>query len=115
MAQRTLVQLVDDLDGKPLEDGKGETVTFSLDSTDYEIDLNEENASELRDALSPYVKAARRVGGRRRRARNPGGARRDSAQLKDVREWAKAHGHKVSDRGRIPRSVMEAYDEAHAA
>ena len=60
MAQRTVVQLTDDLDGKPIPDGKGETIRFSLDRTDYEIDLTDKNAKALRDAFATYVSAARR-------------------------------------------------------
>ena len=30
-----------------------------------------------------------------------------------VREWARANGHEVSDRGRISKSVMQAYQAAN--
>src|SRR5215207_6056646 len=83
MARRTVVQLTDDLDGKPIPDGKGETVRFSLDRQDYEIDLGEKNAKALRDALSSYVASARRAGGapRGRRPPRPGSTtRRRSAR-----------------------------------
>ena len=30
-----------------------------------------------------------------------------------IREWARANGHKVNDRGRISKSVMEAYEAAN--
>ena len=65
MAQRTIVQLTDDLDGKPIPDGKGETIRFGLDRTDYEIDLADKNAKALRDTFAKYVSAARRTGGGR--------------------------------------------------
>ena len=77
MAQRTVVQLTDDLDGKPIPDGKGETIRFSLDRTDYEIDLTDKNAKALRDAFATYVSAARRStgsgrsGGSGRRPKRP--------------------------------------------
>ena len=58
MAQRVHVVLVDDIDGSDA----GETVTFGLDGSTYEIDLNEKNAAALREALSPYVGHARRSG-----------------------------------------------------
>ena len=69
MAQQTLVRLVDDLDGKELKPGAGETVSFSLDGVAYEIDLGAKNASALRKAFAPYIQAGRRVGGAARRAR----------------------------------------------
>src|SRR5918993_4342648 len=72
MAQRTVIELTDDLDGRPIPDGKGETIRFSLDRQDYEIDLGEKNAKALRDALSKYVAAARRAGGTRGRGRGGG-------------------------------------------
>ncbi len=62
MAQRTIVQLTDDLDGKPIPDGKGGTVRFSLDRTDYEIDLGDKNAKVLRETVGKYIAAARRTG-----------------------------------------------------
>ena len=62
MAQKVQVTLVDDLDGSEAE----ETVSFSLDGAAYEIDLSEQNASELRSAFDRYVEAARRAGGSRR-------------------------------------------------
>ena len=113
MAQVTRIELVDDLDGKPIPQGKGETVAFGLDGTGYAIDLSEKNAAKLRDTFGPYVDAARKVGGRARRGRGGGRGTTDPAQLKAIREWAKANGHEVSDRGRIPASVVEAYQAAH--
>lgn len=119
MAQRVLVQFVDDLDGTPADDI--ETVTFGLDGVTYEIDLTEDNASKLRDELGEYVAAARRTGGRARRgsgapARVKGAATetRSKEQTKAIREWARKHGHDLSDRGRIPSSVIEAFEAAHA-
>ncbi len=36
-------------------------MTFALDGTSYEIDLGQENVQRLHDALSEFVKKARRV------------------------------------------------------
>lgn len=107
MAQRVNIVLVDDIDGSEA----AETVAFGLDGTSYEIDLNDKNAAKLRDALANYVGHARKVGGARRgraATKSTGGA-----SAKDVRDWARANGHKVPDRGRIPADVREAYDAAH--
>ena len=110
MAQKVQVILVDDLDGGAAD----ETVSFSLDGISYEIDLSSANAGKMRDAFATYVGTARRVGGRagagRGRARKGGGESRTA----QIREWAKANGHKVSERGRISATVVEAYDKAHA-
>ncbi len=109
MAQKTQVIYVDDLSGDVLPEGQGQTVSFGLDGTSYEIDLNREHADELRDAFRKYVQAARRVG-RQSTGRRTASTRRD---LQAIRDWAREHGHEVSERGRIPKAVSEAYDAAH--
>ncbi|MCC9054440.1 Lsr2 family protein [Microbacterium sp. F2E] len=123
MARKIVHQLVDDLDGTVLEVGSGETILFSLDGTAYEIDLTDENAAALRDALAPFIAAARsvsaRAGGRSGSGSSggSGGARRQKRSgqrdYAPVREWAAQNGYTVSERGRIPASVLEAYDATH--
>jgi len=116
MARKIIHQLVDDIDGTVLEVGDGETILFSLDGIAYEIDLSAENAAALRDALSAYTSAGRRVSSSRSAAAAPAsGVRRRSGQrdLGVVREWARANGFKVSERGRVPASILDAYDAAH--
>ncbi|TFV61848.1 Lsr2 family protein [Geodermatophilus sp. DF01-2] len=115
MARKVQVILSDDLDENVPAD---ETVTFSLDGTNYEIDLSEQNAEEMRDAFSRYVQAARKVGRGSGRASGGGrsratGGRMDREQAGAIRDWARKNGHAVSDRGRIPASVVEAYEAAH--
>lgn len=108
MARKTFVELIDDLDGSTAE----ETVTFSLDGKAYELDLNAENAGRLRGALEEWIKPARRassVGGSRRRTSGP----RTGRDAGPIREWARANGYEVSDRGRIPSEVEDAYNAAH--
>lgn len=106
MAQRVQVLLVDDLDNSDAD----ETVTFALDGVTYEIDLNKGNAAKLRDALAPWVGHARRSGGRKASGRSTGARRKD---VSAVREWARANGHDVSERGRIPATIQDAYDKAN--
>ena len=110
MAQRTIIKLVDDLDNKEIEDD-GQTVTFSYNGVQYEIDLSEKNAKKLGDALAPFVSAARRVGGRQ--ARGSSSTKADKHQLGAMREWARQHGMKVSNRGRVSQEVQNAYNSAH--
>lgn len=110
MAQKVNIVLVDDIDGSDAT----QTVSFGLDGTTYEIDLNDANAASLRDALATYVGHGRKVGAaprRRRGAAAPAGV--GGASAKDVREWARANGHDVPERGRIPADVRSAYDAAH--
>ncbi len=117
MARKVQVILSDDLNENVPAD---ETVSFSLDGTNYEIDLSDKNAEEMRNAFSRYVQAARKVGrgggGRASgggRSRATGGGRMDREQAGAIRDWARKNGHAVSDRGRIPASVVEAYEAAH--
>ena len=115
MAQKHIVQLIDDLDQSTAE----ETVSFALDGSNYEIDLSAKNAAKLRDSLATYVAHARRttrsVGrpagtGAPRRGR---GARGDREQTQAIREWARNNGHKIGEKGRIPGSILEAYNAAN--
>jgi hypothetical protein len=107
MAQRVNVVLVDDLDGSDAS----ETVQFGLDGVDYEIDLNDKHAAELRDVLALYVAHGRRTGGRRRSASSAKSAGGPSAA--EIREWARANGWDVPERGRVSADVREAYASAH--
>lgn len=114
MAKKIVEQLVDDIDGGVLESGEGETIHFSLDGVAYEIDLSTANAAALRDLVSPYTKAGRRVA-----ASRPGSAPRRRSSTRPVgetatiREWAAANGFTVADRGRIPEDVEAAYRAAN--
>ncbi len=119
MAQRTIVQLTDDLDGKPIAEGRGETVRFALDRQDYEIDLADKNAKAMRDTLGKYVSAARRVSGSTRGgSRSRGGGRPTTASRdydpKAVRAWAESQGIEVSQRGRVPAELVAKFQEAKA-
>src|SRR5437763_6757313 len=99
MAQKVQTLLVDDIDGSEAEG----TVRFGLDGAEYEIDLSAEHAKALRDALARYVSAARRASGAARRpARNGHRTSAAGQNTTEVREWAKAQGIDVKDRGRVP-------------
>jgi hypothetical protein len=111
VAQRIETRLVDDLDGSTAV----ETVRFAFEGREYEIDLSAENAARLRDGLAEFVAAARRAGSARR---GPGQAQKpakrgsyDREHAVAVREWARANGFEVSERGRIPSAVVEAYEK----
>jgi len=110
MAQKVLVQLIDDLDGTASDDVT--TVQFGLDGVTYEIDLSDSNADRLRDLLADYVGSARRTGGRVRRGARPGQAANNDAGA--IREWAQANGIELAARGRIPSHVAESYRQAQA-
>jgi nucleoid-associated protein Lsr2 len=106
MAQKVTVELKDDLDGGPAD----ETVRFGVDGPEYEIDLSKKNAAAFRRQLAPLIDHARKAGrGARRRSGRTGSSRERSA---DIRAWAKDQGIAVSERGRIPASVVEQYEAA---
>ena len=112
MAQRIQTIFVDDLDGS---EAAG-TVRFGVDGADYEIDLSAAHARALAEALEKYIAAGRRVSSSP--ARRPGRSRRAPAAGPDsaaVRAWAKSHGIKVSDRGRIPTDVIAKFNAAAGA
>ncbi len=108
MAQKVQVILVDDLDGGQAD----ETVQFGLGGASYEVDLSTQNAQKMRDAFAPYLAEARKVGtrsaGRKRAARSS-----RSADAGAVRAWARSNGYQVSDRGRVPATITEAFRAAH--
>jgi Lsr2 len=116
MAQRTVIRLIDDLDDTEIVDGAGETVHFALDGREYEIDLTNDHADELRAALDRYVRAARKVGGRPSRARATATVGKATAPVdyspQAVRAWARANKIDVSPRGRIPQSVVDRFRAA---
>jgi hypothetical protein len=106
MAQKITVALEDDVDGGPAD----ETVRFAIGGVDYEIDLSRKNAAAFRRELAPFVGHARKVGRGPRRRPGRSAASRDRSG--SIRAWAKAQGIAVSDRGRIPASVVEQYEAA---
>lgn len=116
MAQKYIVQLVDDLTREDIEAGTGESVRFGLDGVGYTIDLTAEHAGNLREALAPYLAVARKADSVVRAPRGTAGsraARTPKGDLKAIRDWANANGHPVSGRGRIPGVVQDAYNAAN--
>jgi hypothetical protein len=103
MATKITVVLEDDLDGGPGD----ETVRFAVEGTEYEIDLNKKNVARLREQLAPFIEHARKAGRGSRRPARPASRRERGG---DIRAWAKEQGITVSDRGRIPASVVEQYE-----
>ena len=122
MARQIVVEHVDDIDGTPIAEGKGETIAFSVNGIDYEIDLSAKNAKEFHKRLDHYIDHATKVGGRKNRSagtlttgdegnRRP--VRRDREHVGAVREWAQEQGYDIGVRGRIPTEIAEAYNAAH--
>ena len=112
MAKQTLI--IDDLSG----DTGARTRRFSLDGTDYEIDLTDASFRELKDALKPFIKAGRTSGGAAPRATRAPARRRGRAAAKApsdaalVRAWARSKGMQVTERGRVAPDLRAAWEAA---
>jgi hypothetical protein len=112
MAQKVQVLFIDDIDGSDAE----ATVQFALDGAEYEIDLNAKHAEALRKALAKYIDAARKTSGRARRgARGRRGPIANGSNATEVREWAKAQGIEVKDRGRVPAELVARFRSVTAS
>jgi hypothetical protein len=116
LAQKVTVEFVDDLDGTVITDGAGGTVSFAIEGKSYEIDLSGANTEKLYAALEPFIEKGRSIG-RASAPRRTTTASTSSAssrdRLQEIREWAKGHGYKVAERGRISKDVTEAFERAN--
>jgi Lsr2 len=110
MAQQVSVLLLCDLHENGDVDAV-ETVSFGVGNSAYEIDVCAAHAKELRSKLDPFVDHARRVAASRER--RPGRRAADRARTAEIRAWAKAQGRQISERGRIPASVVAEYEQSH--
>jgi nucleoid-associated protein Lsr2 len=117
VVQRVITEFIDDIDGSPAE----RTFTFAVDGTNYEIDLSAQNIAEFKAAIGGFVESARKVkASRSNNAHRPRGAgasgdRQSREQTRAVRQWARQHGHDIGNRGKIPASIQQAFDQAHTA
>lgn len=114
MAKKVSIQMTDDLNPDLPAD---ETVEFTIDGINYEIDLSTQNAEKMRDSLNQWINAARKISGRPRGRRpltpRPGNGHK--AEMAAIRAWARANGVKISTRGRIPADVVTQYHNAKTA
>lgn len=108
MARQVRVLMSDDIDGSEAS----QTVRFGLDGSDYEIDLNDANATALREVIARYASVARRISGRRGSSARVAGVKSSSSSDVDpvaVRAWAQENGIEMSPRGRISTAVLDQY------
>ena len=121
MTTRTLQVMTDDFDGTELKPGQGQTVRFSFEGTDYSIDLSDKNVKKFSTEIGVWVAKAHTVkdtalaARRRSRAGRTGrsSVKTSAADMKALRDWAREHGYTVSERGRVPTEVRDAYTTAH--
>jgi hypothetical protein len=115
MATKTL--LVDDMTGEDAD----VTITYSIDDEFYSIDLTEENAQAFRKVLAPYIEVSAVANAPRKTvsrsvatSSTPAPAKRSPEELQAIRDWARANGYEVADRGRIKADIVEAFEAAHS-
>lgn len=106
VAKKTYTDLIDDIDGSEAD----KTITFSLEGATYEIDLSSSHIDELYTTLAPYLRAGRRQRGTRQQSQGSSNSRSD--RVPTIRTWAREQGYDVSDRGRLPGAVYDAYNKA---
>lgn len=104
MATQTITTYIDDLTGEPAD----KSVTFALEGNTWEIDLSSEHIDALHEALSTFIEHGRPV--RNSVKAKLARAKVDREQAQAMREWGRANGWNVSDRGRVPAALVEAYN-----
>ncbi|WP_280431631.1 histone-like nucleoid-structuring protein Lsr2 [Nocardia brasiliensis] len=130
MAKKVI--LVDDITGEDITEGLGGTLPFMWDGDKYVIDLGIKNRDKYQKLIQPLIDAARRPtedeqymfgggAGRRNPARGskPGSPAKkaDGPSRDEIRAWmatdAKFRDREISDRGRVPADILEAYEAAN--
>jgi hypothetical protein len=112
VAQHFQVRYTDDIDGTDLGETSN-TITFAFEGKEYSIDLSDENAEAFRAEVAPYIEAGHRVTGSKTKTARKSAGKTSPGDTKAIRDWARTNGYDVSDRGRIPSDVMEAYAAAN--
>lgn len=112
MAQQFQVQYIDDLDGTDLGN-EANSISFAFEGKEYTIDLSDENAEQFTQLMEPYIRSGHRVTGGKSKPARKASTSSSSGETKKIREWARDNGYDVSDRGRIPADIMDAYAAAN--
>lgn len=119
MVQKYKVYFEDDMTHEEFGEGDGESIRFSIDGQNRVIDLSRQNAEKLRKAIQPFLAASRpfestrdKTAAARGRVSGRVTSMDEEKERALIREWAKANGKRVSDRGRISADVVEEYQKA---
>lgn len=102
------ITITDDLNGKP--DAK--KVHFSLEGTDFWLDLTDENKNKLEGVLAPFIDKATELKNTKKSGTptaSKGG--RSKASAKTIRAWGNQNGY-PTERGPLPQDLKDAYDAA---
>ena len=109
MAQKVIVELVDDIDGRPIPEGLAETIEFAIDGVGYAIDLGPRTPRPSARLSTATSSTPPEPGDDAPMRDRPGGQTRPRPA---IREWARANGYEIADRGRIPTAIVQAHHDA---
>lgn len=114
MAQKTSIAYFSDLSDVEITDSDAPTVHFGWDGSDYTIDLTAKEAEKFHKAIEPYLNAGVKVsGGRSSRKASSSKPASTGPDAKDVKAWADQQGLEYPSRGRLPKTLTDAYAAAH--
>ncbi|QNN99382.1 Lsr2-like DNA bridging protein [Gordonia Phage Sephiroth] len=119
MSRKEVLEITDDYDGKLINpDEEWSPVPFVVNGTAYQLDLRAANQDRFYKDMDKWINKATKVG----RAPKVGGSKpakpasdTSGHNLTAIREWANNNGYTVSEKGRIPKHIMEAYEANEAA
>lgn len=115
-----IVTVIDDYDGSELPEHTPPE-RYLLNGRVYNLYLSSESKKAVDTFLSNLLDGAEEVkdtappARRRRGGAGAGVSIREGFTIHDLREWAKANGHEVSDNRRAPSKVIEAFNDAHSS
>jgi hypothetical protein len=112
MAQRVKTILISDLSGDEVESG-GESISFGYRGSDYTIDLTAKEAAGFDKAMGMYVEHAQKASRSSRPSRSSAGGQNQRARVQNMKKWAAEQGMDYPKRGRLPKSLVDAYEAAH--
>lgn len=119
MATVTRFEFTDDIDGKALDVDDLNIVTWSWLGVDYEFETSTANLDRIENGrlpMSTLLAKSRRIGGRKRAPSHKRPSRPTDggpSEATTIRQWAIGSGYGISERGRIPAHIIDAFTAAH--
>jgi len=109
IVQKPVVKIFDDLSGEELAETT-KPVRYQFNDRAYNLYLSEASKRSVDQFIADLTSAADEIVTGSRRKAPPIKA---GYSLEDLREWARANGHDVSDNRRAANSVIDAFNAAH--
>jgi hypothetical protein len=108
VVERTICDMHADED---VEATTGRDVT--VNGTQTHLDLCDQDAQKFDTEMNAWVNAGQRMRSPRAATGRPSRSKDDRDKPQTIRDWARKNGFEVSDRGRVPGPVIEAYRAAN--